>query len=94
VTVRIASTVASCLFLGRKTNWARVFLEVMNKQIAETSKTPTSILCYLVHLYKHQKLLTSDDIDNYESHMEAVEDGDPDHEAADHSDKDLEEDNV
>jgi hypothetical protein len=94
VTMRIASTIVSCLFLGRKTNWARIFLEVMNKQIARTQKTPTSILCYLVHFYKHQKLPTSDEIVDYESHMEAVEGGDPDQKEADHSDEDSKKDKV
>jgi hypothetical protein len=61
--VRIASTIASCLFLGKKTNWARIFLEVINKQIAGTQNTPTSVLCYQVHFYKHLELLTTDEIE-------------------------------
>jgi hypothetical protein len=69
VTVRIASTIASCLFLSRKTNWARIFLEVISKQIAGTQKTPTSISCYLMHLYKHLKLLTFDELVDYEFHI-------------------------
>jgi hypothetical protein len=39
-------------------------------------------------------LLTPDEILDYESHMEAVEGSDPDQKEADHSDKDLEEEEV
>jgi hypothetical protein len=71
-----------------------LFLEVINKQIAGSQKTPTSVSCYPVHLYKHLDLLTLDEILDYESHMEAVEGGDPDQKEADHSDEDSEEEEV
>jgi hypothetical protein len=53
VTVRMASTVVACLFHERKTNWASVFHEVISKQVCGKQKLPTSVSCYLVHLYKH-----------------------------------------
>jgi hypothetical protein len=94
VTVQIASTIAACLFSVRKTNWARASLKIISKEVARTQKTPTSLLCYLVHLYKHLDLLTPDERKDYESHMEAMEGGDPDQKEADHSNEEFEEDNV
>jgi hypothetical protein len=66
VTVNIVSTITACLFEGIKTNWARIFLEVINKQIArKNKKTPTSLLCYFIHLYKHKSLLTAEELQEY-----------------------------
>jgi hypothetical protein len=77
VPVQIASTIAAYLFHSRKTNWASVFHEVIIKQVVGKQKTPTSVSCYLVHLYKHLDLQIPDELENYEAHMEAVEGGKP-----------------
>jgi hypothetical protein len=94
VIFRITSTIVACFFSSRKTNWARVFLKVINKQIAGTQKTPTSVSCYLVHLYKHLDLLTHEELEEYEFHMQAVEEGDSDQKEADHSDEESEKEDV
>jgi hypothetical protein len=63
-------------FKGGKTNWARMFLEVINKQIVgKDKKSPTSLSCYLVHLYKHENLLTEEELEEYAKTLEAAEEG-------------------
>jgi hypothetical protein len=94
VTVRMASTVAACLFHNRQTNWASVFHEVITKQVVGKQNLPTSVSCYLVHLYKHQNLLTAEELDEYETHQEVVEGGNPDQRSASHSDEESEEDEL
>ena len=94
VTVRMASTIVACLFHDRKTNWASVFQEVINKQVIGKQKLPTSVSCYLVHLYKHQNLLTASELDEYETHQEAVEGGNPEQRSATHSDETSDEEDV
>jgi hypothetical protein len=47
-----------------------------------------------VHLYKILDLLTPNEILDYESHVEAVEGGDPDQKEADHSHDDSKEEEV
>lgn len=95
VTVTTVSTIAACLFEGRKTNWASIFLEVISKQILRKEcKTPTSLSCYLVHLYKHECLLTKEELDEYETLLEVAELGNPDQVEVDHSEDDEDDQEV
>jgi hypothetical protein len=45
-------------------------------------------------LYKHQNLLTAEELDKYESHEEAVEGGNPEQRNAIHSHEESEEEEV
>jgi hypothetical protein len=81
----------ACLFHNRKTNWASVFHEVITKQVNGKLKIPTSVSCYLVHLYKCQNLLTQDELESYESYQEAVEMDNPEQRSATHSEKEFDE---
>jgi hypothetical protein len=57
VTVRLASTLVACMFERRETKLARIFKEVIQKQTsAKVLKTPTSLSCYLVCLYKRKSV--------------------------------------
>ena len=73
----MASTIVACLFYERKTKRANVFHEVISKQVLEKQKLLTSVSCYLVQLYKHQNLLTAIELDEYDSHQQAIEGGNP-----------------
>ncbi|CAM6099565.1 unnamed protein product [Calypogeia fissa] len=79
LTLRICSTLVGA-FIGQKiVSWPKVLEEIISIQVKSLHlKAPTSLSCYLVHLYSHGKVLTKKEQENYAGLLYLAQMGDPD----------------
>ncbi|CAM6129143.1 unnamed protein product [Calypogeia fissa] len=74
VTVKIGSTIIASYLRMRKISWPKILEDVISKQVKILeSKTPSSLSCYLAHIYFHQKVMFREEKLDYKVKVTLIE---------------------
>ncbi|CAM6099454.1 unnamed protein product [Calypogeia fissa] len=95
VTVRVGSTIVAAYTGLKVIFWPKILEDVIALQARSLHlKTPTSLSCYLAHLYAHQNVLTKEEMESFESLSYLALMGDPDAVMEEHTDSDTDKEDV
>ncbi|CAM6098715.1 unnamed protein product [Calypogeia fissa] len=91
VTVSVGGTIIAS-YIGQKViSWPKILEDVISKQVMGlTLKTPTSLACYLCHLYFAMNVMFKEDRSKYHTKKYMLQFGDPNVDKTDFSDEEEE----